>query len=60
MPRVLAAALSSNRTALLRSLPAQHAVRLQLHAFAYNLANVMGTLALPEEVGHFIWPLRKP
>jgi Transposase DDE domain group 1 len=28
-------------------------VRLQLHALAYNLANFMRTLALPEEVGHW-------
>ena len=27
-----------------------NAVRLQLHALAYNLANFMRTLALPEEV----------
>ena len=27
---------------------AANAVRLQLHALAYNLANFMGTLALPE------------
>ena len=27
-------------------------VRLQLHALAYNLANFMRTLALPEEVKH--------
>ncbi len=29
------------------------AVRLQLHALAYNLANFMRTLALPEEVEHW-------
>ena len=29
-----------------------NAVRLQLHALAYNLANFMRTLALPEEVEH--------
>ena len=28
-------------------------VRLQLHALAYNLANFMRTLALPEEVDHW-------
>jgi hypothetical protein len=28
-------------------------VRLQLHALAYNLANFMRTLALPEEVEHW-------
>jgi hypothetical protein len=28
-------------------------VRLQLHALAYNLANLMRTLALPEEVEHW-------
>jgi Transposase DDE domain group 1 len=30
-----------------------HAVRLQLYALAYNLANFMRTLALPEEVEHW-------
>ena len=30
------------------------AVRLQLHALAYNLANFMRTLALPEEVEHWL------
>jgi hypothetical protein len=30
-----------------------NAVRLQLHALAYNLANLMRTLALPEEVEHW-------
>jgi hypothetical protein len=30
-----------------------NAVRLQLHALAYNLANFMRTLALPEEVAHW-------
>ena len=30
-----------------------NAVRLQLHAIAYNLANFMRTLALPEEVEHW-------
>jgi hypothetical protein len=30
-----------------------HAVRLQLHALAYNLANFMRTLALPKEVEHW-------
>ena len=29
------------------------AVRLQLHALAYNLANFMRTLALPKEVEHW-------
>ena len=29
-----------------------NAVRLQLHALAYNLANFMRTLALPKEVEH--------
>ena len=28
-------------------------MRLQLHALAYNLANFMRTLALPEEVEHW-------
>jgi Transposase DDE domain group 1 len=28
-------------------------VRLQLHALAYNLANFLRTLALPEEVDHW-------
>ncbi len=31
---------------------AANAVRLQLHALAYNLANFLRTLALPEEVKH--------
>ncbi len=30
-----------------------NAVRLQLHALAYNLANLMRTLALPKEVEHW-------
>ena len=30
-----------------------NAVRLQLHALAYNLANFMRTLALPEEIEHW-------
>jgi hypothetical protein len=30
-----------------------NAVRLQLHALAYNLANFMRALALPEQVGHW-------
>ncbi|MEE8538602.1 MAG: transposase, partial [Woeseiaceae bacterium] len=30
-----------------------NAVRLQLHALAYNLGNFMRTLALPEEVEHW-------
>ena len=30
-----------------------NAVRLQLHALAYNLANFMRTLALPERVKHW-------
>jgi len=30
-----------------------NAVRLQLHALAYNLANFMRTLALPEAVKHW-------
>jgi DDE family transposase len=30
-----------------------NAVRLQLHALAYNLANFVRTLALPEEVEHW-------
>ena len=30
-----------------------NAVRLQLHALAYNLANFMRTLALPEAVAHW-------
>ena len=29
------------------------AIRLQLHALAYNLANFMRTLALPKEVEHW-------
>jgi hypothetical protein len=37
-----------------------NAVRLQLHALAYNLANFMRTLALPEEVEHWsLTTLRK-
>ncbi|MBM3559065.1 MAG: IS1380 family transposase [Alphaproteobacteria bacterium] len=32
---------------------AANAVRLQLHALAYNLANFMRTLALPETVSHW-------
>jgi hypothetical protein len=31
---------------------AANAVRLRLHALAYNLANFLRTLALPEEVKH--------
>ncbi len=31
-----------------------NAVRLQLHALAYNLANFMRTLALPKEVEHWL------
>lgn len=30
-----------------------NAVRLQLHALAYNLANFMRAMALPEEVEHW-------
>ncbi len=30
-----------------------NAVRLQIHALAYNLANIMRTLALPKEVEHW-------
>jgi hypothetical protein len=30
-----------------------NAVRLQLHALAYNLANFMRTLVLPEAVAHW-------
>ena len=30
-----------------------NAVRLQLHALAYNLANFTWTLALPKELGHW-------
>ena len=30
-----------------------NAVRLQLHALAYNLGNFMRTLALPKEVEHW-------
>jgi hypothetical protein len=37
---------------LIRSFAAD-AVRLQLHALAYNLANFMRTLALPEAVAHW-------
>jgi hypothetical protein len=33
--------------------PRNNEVRLQLHALAYNLANFMRTLALPEEVEHW-------
>jgi hypothetical protein len=37
-----------------------NAVRLQLHAPAYNLANFMRTLALPKEVEHWsLTPLRE-
>ena len=32
---------------------AANAVRLQLHALAYNLGNFMRTLALPEAVAHW-------
>jgi Transposase DDE domain group 1 len=32
---------------------AANAVRLQLHALAYNLANFLRTLALPEEIEHW-------
>lgn len=32
---------------------AANAVRLQLHALAYNLANFLRTLALPDEVKHW-------
>ena len=32
---------------------AANAVRLQLHALAYNLANFLRTLALPDEVRHW-------
>jgi hypothetical protein len=32
---------------------AANAVRLQLHALAYNLANFMRTLALPEAIKHW-------
>ncbi len=32
---------------------AANAVRLQLHALAYNLANVLRTLTLPEAVSHW-------
>ena len=32
------------------AMPWHNAVRLQLHALAYNLANFMRTLAMPEEV----------
>ncbi len=35
-----------------------NAVRLQLHALAYNLANFMRTLALPKAVEH--WSLTTP
>jgi hypothetical protein len=31
-----------------------NAVRLQLHALAYNFANFKRTLALPEEVEHWL------
>jgi hypothetical protein len=36
---------------------AANAVRLQLHALAYNLANFLRTLALPETVSH--WSLTR-
>jgi Transposase DDE domain group 1 len=39
--------------ALIRDSPFAGSVRLQLHALAYNLANFMRTLALPEEVEHW-------
>ena len=32
---------------------AANAVRLQLHALAYNLANFLRTLALPPEIAHW-------
>ena len=32
---------------------AANAVRLQLHALAYNLANFLRTLTLPDAVGHW-------
>ncbi len=35
-----------------------NAVRLQLHALAYNLGNFLRTLALPQEVEH--WSLTTP
>lgn len=39
---------------------AANAVRLQLHSLAYNLANFMRTLALPETVKHWsLTSLRK-
>jgi hypothetical protein len=35
-------------------MPSGHnAVRLQLHALAYNLANFLRTLALPQEIEHW-------
>ena len=38
---------------LLARLPATHAVRLQLHALAYNLGNFMWMLATPEPIKHW-------
>ena len=40
-------------TRLSRRRIAAHAVRLQLHALACNLANVLRTLALPEDLKHW-------
>jgi hypothetical protein len=34
-------------------------VRLQLHALAYNLANFLRTLALPEEIKHWSLTTRR-
>ncbi len=36
-----------------------NAVRLQLHALAYNLGNFMRTLALPKEVEHWSLTMRR-
>jgi Transposase DDE domain group 1 len=61
--KLVATLLSPNRTALMtegRRQGAGHchasrhnAVRLQLHALAYNLVNFLRTLALPEEIEHW-------
>jgi hypothetical protein len=45
--------LSQNQCTPIHSRFRHNAVRLQLHALAYNLANFMRTLALPKEVEHW-------
>ncbi len=46
--------VGDNRIGTGRSLRfAANAVRLQLHALAYNLANFLRTLATPEEIGRW-------